>query len=187
MDLLARIEALLFISAGPVSSQQLATSLAISPREIEQAIQQLEVQYHERGFRLQKSNSGYQMVSSPVAAGDIERFLGLEEIARLSRAALEVLAIIAYQQPITRPQIDSIRGVNSDSVLRTLLRHGLVEEIGRSEGPGRPFLYKTTTDFLSFFGLGSLQELPPLQTDTELTEPVKYEPESPRDALVLDE
>jgi segregation and condensation protein B len=168
MDLIARVEALLFISARPVTMQQLASTLNISAREVEQALQQLEGQYQESGIHLQQSNAGFQLVSSPHFATDIERFLGLEEIARLSRAALEALAIIAYQQPITRPRIDSIRGVNSDSVLRTLIRHGLIEEVGRSEGPGRPFLYTTTTDFLSYFGLGSLQELPPLQTDTEL-------------------
>lgn len=167
MDLIARIEALLFISARPVSTGQIATSLDITTREADLALHELADLYEERGFRLQKSKEGYQLVSSPQFAADIERFLGLEEIARLSRAALEVLAIIAYQQPITRPQIDAVRGVNSDSVLRTLIRHGLTEEVGRSEGPGRPFLYSTTTDFLSYFGLASLQELPPLQVEAE--------------------
>ena len=187
MEFLARIEALLFISAGPVSNQQLASTLDISVREVEQAFQLLEEQYQGRGLRLQQSSAGYQLVSAPQAAGDIERFLGLEEIARLSRAALEVLAIIAYQQPITRPQIDSIRGVNSDSVLRTLLRHGLIEEVGRSEGPGRPFLYRTTTDFLGYFGLGSLQDLPPLQTEPEAVDLQQSSPDNPLDIKTLDE
>jgi segregation and condensation protein B len=167
MELLSRLEALLFISANPISISQLAQALEISPREVEQGLTQLSQSLENRGIRLQESSNGYQFVTSPDFASDIERFLGLEEITRLSRAALEVLAIIAYQQPLTRPQIDSIRGVNSDSVLRTLLRHGLIEEVGRSEGPGRPFLYATTMDFLSYFGLGSLQELPPLQLDSE--------------------
>lgn len=187
MDLLARIEALLFISAGPVSNQQLASTLDISVREVEQAVQQLEEQYQGRGVRLQLSGAGYQLVSAPQAAADIERFLGLEEITRLSRAALEVLAIIAYQQPITRPQIDSIRGVNSDSVLRTLLRHGLIDEVGRSEGPGRPFLYKSTTDFLGYFGLGSLQDLPPLQIEPEVTDRQEPSPERSPEIQTLDE
>jgi segregation and condensation protein B len=167
MELLARIEALLFISANPVSSSQIAQALDINSREVEQGLAQLSQSLEGRGIHLQESNKGFQLVTSPDLASDIERFLGLEEITHLSRAALEVLAIIAYQQPITRPQIDSIRGVNSDSVLRTLLRHGLIEEVGRSEGPGRPFLYASTTDFLSYFGLGSLQDLPPLQLDNE--------------------
>lgn len=168
MELVARIEALLFISARAISANQLAAALGATAREVDQALDQLAEQYHARGFRLQKSKDGYQLVSSPEFAEDIENFLGLEEIAHLSRAALEVLAIIAYQQPITRPQIDSVRGVNSDSVLRTLLRHALIEEVGRSEGPGRPFLYTTTSDFLSYFGLESLEELPPLQLEPDL-------------------
>jgi segregation and condensation protein B len=168
MELVTRLEAILFISAKPVTSAQLASALDLSAREVDQALEQLLDQYQQRGIHLQQSKEGYQLVSSPQFAADIERYLGLEEIARLSRAALEVLAIIAYQQPITRPQIDSVRGVNSDSVLRTLIRHGLIEEVGRSEGPGRPFLYATTMDFLSYFGLSSLQELPPLQLEADL-------------------
>lgn len=167
MEIISRIEALLFISARPVSNSQLASVLSVSSREVEQALGQLSEQYEGRGIRLQQSKEGYQLVSAPQFSTDIENFLGLEEITHLSRAALEVLAIIAYQQPITRPQIDSVRGVNSDSVLRTLIRHALIEEVGRSEGPGRPFLYATTMDFLSYFGLSSLQELPPLQLDPD--------------------
>ena len=97
-----------------------------------------------------------------------ERFLDLEATTRLSRAALETLAIIAYQQPATRPEIDAIRGVNSDGVMKNLLSKGLIEEIGRTEGPGRPILYVTTPDFLQHFGLRSLDDLPPL-----LQEPIE--------------
>jgi len=93
----------------------------------------------------------------------VERFLGLEATSRLSRAALETLAIIAYRQPISRPQVDAIRGVNSDGVIRSLLSKGLIEEVGRAEGPGRPILYGTTAAFLQAFGLTSLDELPPLE------------------------
>jgi segregation and condensation protein B len=92
----------------------------------------------------------------------VERFLGLEITSQLSRAALEALAIVAYQQPVTRPQVDAIRGVNSDGVLKSLLSKGLVQEMGRAEGPGRPILYGTTTDFLGYFGLNTIEELPPL-------------------------
>ncbi|KAA3660648.1 MAG: SMC-Scp complex subunit ScpB, partial [Chloroflexi bacterium] len=101
------------------------------------------------------------------ASSVIERFLGLEVTSRLSQAALEVLAIVAYLQPITRPQIDQIRGVNSDGALRTLLSKGLIEEVGRMETPGRPILYGSTPEFLQHFGLSIIEELPPLETDEE--------------------
>jgi segregation and condensation protein B len=102
------------------------------------------------------------MTTAPEAAPLIERFLGLEASSRLSRAAMETLAIIAYQQPTTRPEIDSIRGVNSDGVLKSLLSKGLIQEAGRAERPGRPILYVSTPDFLQHFGLRSLLELPVL-------------------------
>ncbi len=92
----------------------------------------------------------------------VERFLGLEATSRLSRAALETLAIVAYQQPVTRPYIEGVRGVSSDGVMKSLLSKGLVQEVGRAEGPGRPILYGTAPDFLQHFGLNSLTELPPL-------------------------
>ncbi len=96
----------------------------------------------------------------------IEKFLGLEASSRLSRAALETLAIIFYRQPVTRPQIDAIRGVNSDGVLKSLLLKGLVQEVGRAEAAGRPILYSATAECLQYFGLSSLSELPPLDLDT---------------------
>lgn len=168
----ARVEALLFVAPAEVGIHQLASALEVTPREVEQALEWLESRYDKRGLQIQRSNRTIQLTTAPKYAGDIERFLELEETSRLSRAALEVLAIIAYQQPVTRPQIDSIRGVNSDSVLRTLLRHGLVEEVGRTEAPGRPILYSTTTEFLSHFGLASRDELPPLNLDPEMMAPV---------------
>ena len=113
-------------------------------------------------MRLQRSGNRVQLVTAPELAPSVERFLGLEARARLSRAALETLAIIAYRQPITRPKIESIRGVGSDSVLRTLLSVGLIEEVGRAPTVGRPILYSTTFEFLQHFGLRSLEELPAL-------------------------
>jgi segregation and condensation protein B len=94
----------------------------------------------------------------------VTRLLDLESTAHLTRAALETLSIIAYRQPATRPLIDSIRGVNSEASVHTLVRYGLVEESGRGEGPGRPILYSTTQDFLHQFGLRSLTDLPPLES-----------------------
>ena len=126
-----------------------------------------------RYCRLQHHNNKIQITSAPEAAPVLENMLELETTSTLSQAALEALSIIAYQQPITRPQIDSIRGVNSDGVLKTLLNKGLVDDVGRAEGPGRPILYSTTPDFLKYFGLSSYEELPPLDFEEiqESTDP----------------
>lgn len=169
-QLAARVEALLFVSSSPVSVGQLANALDVSNRKVEQALDELARQSARRGLRIQDHRSLIQLTTAPEFAADIERFLELESTTRLTRAALEVISIIAYQQPVTRPQIDAIRGVNSDSVLRTLLRHGLIEETGRTEGPGRPILYSTTPEFMQQFGINSLKELPPLAIET-LPEP----------------
>lgn len=162
LSLQARLEALLFVSAGPVEVAQLASALQAPLRDVEKALDSLRLECAQRGLRLQRHHASYQLTTAPELAADVERFLNLESTARLTRAALEVLAIVAYEQPVTRPQIDSVRGVNSDSALQTLLRYGLIEETGRSEGPGRPILYATTPEFLQHFGLSSLGELPPL-------------------------
>jgi segregation and condensation protein B len=140
----------------------LAAALQVAPALVDQALADLEADYRERGLRLQRHRGRAQLTTAPEYAEDVERFLQLDSRTRLSRAAVEVLAIIGYKQPVTRPAIDSIRGVNSDASLKTLLRHGLIEEIGRSGGPGRPILYGTSPEFLQHFGLNSLEELPPL-------------------------
>ncbi len=167
---IARIEALLFVAAGSVLPAQLAAALGLPIRVIEQNLEILEHHLSSdsvpHGLRIQRHHGRFQLTTSSEMAADVERFLGLESSNKLSRAALETLAIIAYQQPITRPEIDAIRGVNSDGVLKSLLSKGLVQEIGRAERPGRPILFTTTTDFLSYFGLNSLEELPPLSFDS---------------------
>ena len=169
-QLLARIEALLFVSPGSVTPAQLAVALDIPIRVVEKTLDFLE--HHlshaspDRGLRLQRHQNRYQLTTAPELSADIENFLGLEVTSRLSRAALEALAIIAYQQPVTRPEIDAIRGVNSDGVLKSLLSKGMIQEIGRAERPGRPILYSTTSDFLQNFGLNSLSELPPLADES---------------------
>jgi segregation and condensation protein B len=111
------------------------------------------------------------LTTAPAAAGGVERFLGLAALTPLSRAALEALAIVAYQQPVTRPQIEAIRGVNSDSVIKNLLGKGLIEESGRTEGPGRPVLYSTTSEFMQHFGLAALSDLPPLSLPAAPSQP----------------
>jgi len=161
----ARLEALLFVAPGAVTVSQLAAALDLAPREVEKTLAAMETGYAQRGIRLQRHKGELRLTSAPQAATLAERFLDLEATSRLSAAALECLAIIAYQQPITHPQIDAVRGVNSDSALRSLLTHSLVEEVGRTEGPGRPILYATTPEFLQYFGLGALEELPPLNLD----------------------
>ncbi|HVM72340.1 MAG TPA: SMC-Scp complex subunit ScpB [Anaerolineales bacterium] len=162
LDIPAALEALLFVSPEPVAPAQLAAALDLSVSAVEQGLKQLDGELQARGLRLQRHAGRVQLTTAPEMAEAIERFLGLEATSRLSRAALETLAIIAYQQPVTRPYIEGVRGVSSDGVMKSLLSKGLVQEIGRAEGPGRPILYGTAPDFLQHFGLNSLTELPPL-------------------------
>lgn len=168
LSLAALIEAILFVSPEPLSANQIGNLLGIAPRVVINAFDELDTLYQERGIRLQHHNGKVQITTAPEAAPVIENMLELETTSTLSQAALETLSIIAYQQPITRPQIDSIRGVNSDSVLQTLLSKGLIDDVGRTEGPGRPILYSTTSDFLKYFGLSSYKELPPLDFEAPL-------------------
>lgn len=134
---------------------------------VERGLNELDASLATRGLRLQRHAGRVQLTTAPQLAELIERFLGLEATTHLSRAALETLAIIAYQQPVTRPQIDAIRGVNSDSMLKSLLNKGLILESGRADGPGRPILYSTTPEFLGHFGLNSILEMPPLAKPEE--------------------
>lgn len=164
----ALVESLLFVASGPVSAGRLATALEMTPAAVEKLLHELEAEYDTRGLRLQWSgNRMVQLTSAPQAGVLVERFLGLEMTTRLSQAALEVLAIVGYMQPATRPQIDQVRGVNSDGALRSLLSKGLIEEVGRLETPGRPILYGTTPDFMQHFGISSLAEMPQLGGDEE--------------------
>jgi segregation and condensation protein B len=173
LGLTALVEAILFVSPEPVSANQIGSLLDTPPREIKNAFNELDQMYSGRGIRLQYHKNKVQITSAPEAASVLENMLNLETTSTLSQAALETLSIVAYQQTITRPQIDSIRGVNSDGVLRTLLNKGLIDDVGRAEGPGRPILYSTTTEFLKYFGLSSYEELPPLDFDEiqESTDP----------------
>jgi segregation and condensation protein B len=168
LDLSALVEAILFVSPEPLSANQISSLLEVTPRVVKNAFDELNQMYQGRGIRLQYHKDKVQITSAPEAASVIENLLELETTSTLSQPALETLSIIAYQQPITRPQIDSIRGVNSDSVLRTLLNKGLIDDVGREEGPGRPILYSTTTEFLKYFGLASYDELPPLDFEIPL-------------------
>jgi segregation and condensation protein B len=165
LDLAAIVESLLFVADAPVPVSQLAEAAERDVGEIEATLQAMAQGYARRGMRLQRKGDLVQLVSAPEAASYIERFLGLSLSSKLSAAALETLGIIAYQQPVTRPQIEAIRGVSSDGVLRTLMSKGLIEEVGRLETVGHPILFGTTFEFLRYFGLESLQDLPPLEIE----------------------
>jgi segregation and condensation protein B len=162
LPLAVKLEALLFVAAEPVSTAQLSAALDVAPSVIERGLNELDASLSSRGLRLQRHAGRVQLTTAPQLAELVERFLGLEATTHLSRAALETLAIIAYQQPVTRPHIDAIRGVNSDSMLKSLLNKGLILESGRADGPGRPILYSTTPEFLQHFGLNSILEMPAL-------------------------
>jgi segregation and condensation protein B len=167
LPLSVKLEALLFVAAEPVATAQLATALDVAPSVVERGLNELDASLQSRGLRLQRHAGRVQLTTAPQLAELIERFLGLEATSHLSRAALETLAIIAYQQPVTRPQIDAIRGVNSDSMMKSLLSKNLILESGRADGPGRPILYSTTPEFLQHFGLNSILEMPPLAKPEE--------------------
>jgi segregation and condensation protein B len=167
LPLSVKLEAILFVAAEPVTPAQLAVALDVAPSVIERGLNELDASLLTRGLRLQRHAGRVQLTTAPQLAELIERFLGLEATSHLSRAALETLAIIAYQQPVTRPQIDAIRGVNSDSMMKSLLNKGLILESGRADGPGRPILYSTTPEFLQHFGLNSILEMPPLASPEE--------------------
>lgn len=156
------IESLLFVAGEPVTVTQLAKALELPADAVEAALEQLIASSAGRGVCVQRHGEGVQLVSAPVAAAVVERFLGVQSQQRLSSAALEVLAIIAYRQPITRAQIEAVRGVDCGGVTRALHGRDLICEVGRLESVGRPILYGTTAEFLRQFGLASLSELPPL-------------------------
>jgi segregation and condensation protein B len=172
LSIAARLESILFVAAEPVPVPVLAYALDTDDRAVEDALESLDQEYRTRGLKILRMGDRVHITTSPRAAQTVEKFLGMEHTIGLSRAALETLAILAYRQPLTRPQIDSVRGVNTESVLENLMAKGLVDEVGRTEGPGRPILYVTTADFLRHFGLGSTAELPVL----DLEEPMKEIP-----------
>jgi segregation and condensation protein B len=165
LSLTAQIESILFVASGAVTVAQVAAALETSTADVEKGLSELIEQYQDRGLRLQRHQQYIQITTAPESAPVVERFLGMEATARLSRAGLETLSIVAYEQPVTRPEIDAVRGVNSDGALKSLLGKGLIQEAGRAERPGRPILYVTTSDFLAHFGLNSLTDLPPLNLE----------------------
>jgi len=180
------LESLLFVATGPAERTHLTRVLGLTSEELDEALAALEQRYEGRGLRLQRKGRTVQLVTAPEAAPYVEQFLGLEASGRLSPAALETLAIVAYRQPITRTEVEAIRGVNCDGVLRTLVARSLVEEIDRLETPGRPIRYGVSHEFLQHFGLRDDRDLPPLPAaeageDDSSAAPASPEPDTQPD------
>jgi segregation and condensation protein B len=165
-DLEAFFEALLFVAERPLTLTELAEQASVPRMQAEGALEALgsDLESGGRGLRLQRLGDEYQLVTAPEVG---ERLAGYaaREVARVTPAALEALAIIAYRQPCTRSEVDRVRGVDSDYVIRSLLHRRLIAELGRRDTPGRPILYGTTFTFLERFGLTSLDQLPALSSD----------------------
>lgn len=171
------LEAVLLVAAEPVSSTVLAQLVERDRTAVEASLANMADEYERAGSGIVLRNvaGGWRLFSHPATSPVVEKFILSSRHARLTKAALETMAIVAYKQPVTRHQVAAIRGVNSDGVLSALVDRGLLEEVGRDEGPGRPLLYGTTPEFLERLGLASVGDLPPLA-------PLLEEPERARDA-----
>lgn len=156
------LEAIMFMAPEPLSLTKLAEITKLKPDEINSLLKDIEVELADRGMRIEMIAGGFRMIACPEAKPYLEELSQRQKRNSLSPAALEVLAIIAYLQPITRTEVDEIRGVSSDSSLTTLLERGLIAEVGRKDAPGRPILFATTKAFLVYFGLKDLSALPNL-------------------------
>lgn len=158
------VEALLFVSDEPVSAARLSEIVEASPGEVDTVLVALAEEYRnaERGFQLREVAGGWRMYTSPTHHEIVERYILSWDTRRLSQAALETLAVVAYHQPVTRNGINSIRGVNSEGVISSLIEKGLVREVGRDRGQNNAIIYATTRTFLEKFGLRDISELPPL-------------------------
>lgn len=157
------VEAVLFASETPLSTKEISRSAdGLAVKDIEQAIGELQLEYErdDRAFQIYPLADGFQILTRPEYAGYLERFDSVSRSYRLTRAAFETLAIIAYRQPVSRIEIEEIRGVGAAGVLRNLQERGVVDVVGRAEGLGRPLLYGTTKKLLEHFGLSALDDLP---------------------------
>lgn len=166
------LESLLFVADEPQTLGSLARAAGVGEGAARRALQQLAQDYGPRGIRLQDDGQKYQLVTAPENAPYVGRLLGEGTAPRLSRAALEVLSIIAYKQPCTRAEVEAIRGVNCDKIVASLEQRELVEEAGYATGAGRSKLYRTTPRFFEHFGLSGPGDLPPLPDDSDVGEEV---------------
>jgi len=155
------LECLLLASGGPVPVRRLADALGVSEAETERLLEELARSYEGRGLMVQQVAGGYQLCTRPEYAEFVTRLVSAQA-EPLSRATLETLAVVAYRQPVTRAEVEAVRGARSDHHLRKLLERNLIREVGRRPGPGSPILYGTTDLFLRHFGLRDLKDLPPL-------------------------
>jgi segregation and condensation protein B len=160
----AQLEALLFVAERPLTRREIGSLAGVDRSVVDERLGDLEVSLATRGIRLVLAGDRVELATAAEAGALIARYVGVDAL-RLSPASLETLAIVAYRQPVTKAAVERIRGVDSDYTIRTLLHRRLVVELGRSEAPGRPFLYGTGFEFLERFGLTSLEELPPLDLD----------------------
>ena len=161
---LAQLEALLFVAERPLARREIAALAGVDQATVDARLGDLEVSLARRGIRLVLAGDRVELATAAEAGALIARYVGADAV-HLSPASLETLAIVAYRQPVAKSAIERIRGVDSDYTIRTLLHRRLVVELGRSDAPGRPFLYGTGFEFLERFGLTSLEELPPLDVD----------------------
>jgi len=164
LRLTAPLEALLFVAGEPLSIKQLAKLVRSTEVEVAATLQRIETDYADRGIVLREVAGGYRFATSPLSRDAVEAYL-LPPKTTLSTPAMEALAIVAHMQPVTKSEIESIRGVNSDSVVNTLLDRNLIAEAGRKDVVGRPMQYKTTPFFLESFGMRTLDELPQLELE----------------------
>jgi segregation and condensation protein B len=187
LELTPIVEALVFAADGPIKLELMAEALEVDQAEVRAAIEALEVDYAERprGFFLQEVSGGYQLRTHPEYA-DYLRKLGRSRPFKFSRPAMESLAIIAYRQPVTRSEVEYLRGVDSGSVLKTLLEKRLVRILGKKDVPGKPMIYGTTREFLELFGLPDLSSLPTLSEFSELV-PEEDGPDMESLPLLVDE
>ncbi|OGX18785.1 MAG: SMC-Scp complex subunit ScpB [Omnitrophica WOR_2 bacterium RBG_13_44_8b] len=165
------VEALLFASEKPLSLEQMRNALDnLEATEIRKILESLKAEYEQssRGIRIAEIAGGFQMITAPGYGAFLKKLFKGRRVERLSRPALETLAIIAYKQPLTKMEIESLRNVNADGVMKNLLDKSLVRISGRKKAPGRPFVYGTTRQFLEYFGLKSLEELPKLEEFSNL-------------------
>lgn len=158
-DLKNVLECMLFVSPQPLTTKRIAQALQIDELEIDRLMHDLRLDFGNRGVHIIRVAEGYQMCTKSQYASYVSLLLKPER-QRLSRAALETVAIVAYRQPITQPEVEAIRGVNSDGVMRTLTDRGLIRQLGKRDTPGRPMMYGTSDEFLCHFGLNDLSELP---------------------------
>ncbi len=179
------IEAVLFVASEALSIRTLAKLTGAEESAVSVALQRIDADFAERGIVLREIAGGYRFASSPAARAAVEAYL-LPPKTNLSPAALETLAIVAYNEPVTKGQVEEIRGVGADSVIATLLDRRFIAESGRKESPGRPMLYKTTPEFLEAFGLNSLDDLPAVDLDALQSRDVELPMTMPRDSEPTD-